>query len=453
MTRDWTRRAWLWHTAAGGATWWLSRAARAQAPDEAGSPSMRRFIGVYMPHGMAVELWRPGEDFELRGPERILAPFDDPDTYGCSFRDRLLVLEGLDLAAGIEVGTIGHDAARVILTGSGADGRTPSLDHYLAQDCQLGADTPLTTLALGVGISGAKIGECISYAGDGTPLPSLIDPAATYAELFGTPLTDTSAEAQAAARARGKSALDALRGDLERLRRAAPAAERLKLEQHHHALREVEKRLAVVERRCTPPAPPSAVPRVHAFGGGEPFFEAITNLQSELLACAFACDLTRFATLFLADLSRTGLDPSLPVDIHNDVAHRYVAQRDNHPGDPETWLPLARQNRHSVAQLVRLLVRLQEKGVLDETLVLASSDMGDPASHSSRDVPTLVIGNGAFRGGRHLRLKESEPLTETGLLPNNRLLVSVAEAFGVAMERFGHAHDPSIVTGRLRSLS
>lgn len=451
LCATWSRRAWLWTVAAGGAAWMAPPRAWAKAVD-ADRASLRRFVAVYMPHGMAAEFWRPGEGFDLRLPGSILAPLDDPSTYGQSFRERLLVLEGLDLAAGIEVGTIGHDAARVILTGSGADGRTPSLEHYLAQECQLGADTPRTTLALSVGVRGSKIGENISYGGDGTPLPSLADPSQTFAELFGTPLADRSAAELAAERAKGRSALDSVRRDLGRLTRSAPAAERLKLEQHHHALREVEKQLTGFDRVCAHrPPPPPKMERVYAYGGGEPYFETITDLQSELLALAFACDLTRFATLFLADSSRTG-HPELPIDIHNDVAHRYVARTHTHPGAPETWTPLAVQNRHSVGQLVRLLVRLQEKGVLEETLVLATSDMGDPARHSSRDVPTLLVGGGPFERGRHLRLKELEPLTTRGLLPNNRLLVSIAQAFGAAIERFGHAHDPAIVTGALTAL-
>jgi len=445
------RREWLWRVAAGGAAWVMGPKAWTRAAD-AERPSILRFVGVYAPHGVALEYWRPGPGFDLHGEHSILAPFDDPGRFGRSFRDQLLVLEGLDLAAGIEVGTIGHDAARVILTGSGADGRTPSLDHYLAHERQLGLETPRSTLSLAIGTQGVEIGENLSYAGDGTPMPSLADPAETFAELFGGPLAHASAAELAAVRQRGRSMLDVVRRDLARLHAEAPASERLKLEQHHHALREVEKGLAHLERRCPGPTTLPTFEKVYAFGGGEPFFETITALQIELLACAFACDLTRFATLFLADLSRTGLYPELPADVHTDVAHRYVARRGDHPGDPATWIPLARQNRHSSGHVAQLLARLDEKQVLDETMVLVSSDMGDTASHSSRDVPTLIAGGGPFPRGRHLRLKELEPLTERGLLPNNRLLVSIAAAFGAEIDRFGHAHDPAIVTGELSSL-
>jgi len=82
-------------------------------------------------------------------------------------------------------------------------------------------------------------------------------------------------------------------------------------------------------------------------------------------------------------------------------------------------------------------------------IVYVSSDMGDPARHSSRSVPTVLAGGcgGHFKMGRHLDLAGA-----SGGVPNNRILVSICQAFGVRTERFGHAVDPKITTGRLEQL-
>lgn len=414
-----------------------------------------RFIGVFTPHGRAYEHYRPGPDFDLRREGSVLAPFDSPEEYGESFRDRLLVLDGVDLAAGIEVGTVGHEASRVILTGSGADGRNASIDQFLAVEQGLGAPTPHTSLVLGVGSEGTELGVNISYAEGGTPIPKLIDPERVFDELFGAALTGERADALRARRALERSVLDVVARDLQGLGARAPRSERVKLEQHTTALREIEKRLSQKPPRCALPArpDPERFPKLRAYGGGERHFAAIAELQIELLARALACDLTRFATLYLADLSRTGADPELPIDVHADVAHRYSARDGQRPGDPATWHLLARQNRYTYGQVARLMQHLSAASVLDDTLIYVSSDMGDPARHSSRDVPTLIAGGtgGRFRLGRHVDLGK-ELGDGRPLLPNNRVLVSICQAFGVPIDRFGHSADTRTTVGDLHSV-
>lgn len=412
-----------------------------------------RLVAVYAPHGRARELWRPHDGFDMRFPDAILRPLDDPETFGKSFRDRLIVLGGIDLSAGIAVGTSGHDGPRVVLTGSGADGKNASLEQYLAVERGLGAETLHTSLVLGIGSDQTGIGDSISYGVGGTPLPKWIDPAQTFAELFGGPLAGDRSDAAARQRLEGKSVLDVLRADLARLSSRAPASERAKMEQHWQALRDIEKRLGGVERRCIAPVPPERThfARFGSHDGGAPHLDAVTDLQIDMLARALACDLTRFATMMLGDLSRTHLFPELPDDVHGDVAHRYEASAERTPGTPATWKALAIQNRYSYSKVARLLARLDEAGILDDTIVLVSSDMGDPARHSSRDVPTLLAGGcgGHFSLGRYLDFTGA---TGHQGIPNNRILVSIAQAFGVDIERFGQSLDPRIVSGRLDAL-
>jgi Protein of unknown function (DUF1552) len=413
-----------------------------------------RFVGVFMPHGVVAEYFRPGAGFDLRGGQCLLAPFDDPERFGRSFRDIVLPIDGIDLTAGIEVGTVGHDASRVILTGSGARGTNASLDQYLAVECALGAETPLTSLVLGVGSDDTGLGFNLSYSQGGVPVPKLIDPSAVFDELFGKVLTDEETIALEQRRRVGKSVLDAVRTETTALWQLAPASERHKLEQHQTALREVEKRLLPAARQCGIQARPdrSTFPALHASAGGEPYFEVITSLQFDLVARAFACDLTRFVTIYLGDLTRSPLNLGLPSDIHLDVAHRYEARRDGRAGNPASWDALAIQNRHTYAQVAGLMQRLDSAAVLSDTVILAQGDMGDTATHSSRNVPTLVAGGcgGHFRLGRFLDLKTKKQAGE--MLPNNRLLVSIAQAFGAPVTRFGSSSNPDTLIGRLEEL-
>ncbi|HEY6080604.1 MAG TPA: DUF1552 domain-containing protein [Polyangiaceae bacterium] len=432
---------------------WLAREAPvAAAPALPAQASPLRYVGVYTPHGRAHELWQPRTGFDIAYAGSSLQPFDDAASYGRSFRERLLVVDGIDLSAGIEVGTTGHDGSRVILTGSGADGKNASLDQFLAIEQGLGTDTPHTSLALGVGNDSTEIAWNISWSRGGTPVPKWIDPSRVYAELFGSPL-GARREELAEQRRLGKSVLDRVRADLAGLQRRAPHSERTKLEQHATALREIEKRLDPPQRNCASPAAPPAFERLRAYGGGEPYFDAITNLQVDLLARAISCDLTRFATLYLADLTRSRLLPDMPEDVHSEVSHRYDARSETHPGTPESWRKLAVQNHYSYSKVAQLLQRLEETGDLDSTLVHASSDMGDPARHSSRHVPTLLFAGARFglRTGRYLDCRHGKDQQQG--VPNNRLLVSLCRLFGAETERFGHSKNPGLLVGALDGLT
>lgn len=445
----------------------------------AGDPP-QRFVGVYVPHGVAAPMFdrRPGEtetSFDLKFPSSVLAPFDDAATYGATFKDKIVTIEGIDLAAGIERSTNGHDASCVLLTGSAPQGGktgNESLDQHLAVTKGLGAETRFASLVLAVGTKSTESGHCLSYAPGGAPLPKIIDPAETFRMLFSDLVVGDDPAARAAAdrkRRRGASVLEFLRKDIGRLHARLAAPERVKLDQHLTSLRELEKQLDAFQGGATckvPAAPASAqFPKLLMYNGGEPYFDKITDLQIDLLAQAIGCDLTRFATLFMNDLSRTKLDPMLPDDIHNQVAHQYdppfgaPGSPGARPGNPATWAALARQNLYSYGKCARLLQRLAEVGALDSTLVYITSDMGDPARHSLRNVPTVLAGgaNGKLKMGRRLVLNEDCPpqspyCQDPKYVPNNRILVSIANLFGVQAASFGTAMKPEITAGRLAEL-
>jgi len=456
-----TRRSFLKALGAGAASLpFISLLERSVFGAEA-TGTAKRFIGIFHPHGVSSPLFL-GPDMmsptmDLQYADSVLAPFDDAVTYGRSFKDVLTPIHGLDVTA-----EGGHDAPQALLTAS--SGANSSIDQFLAVERGLGSSTPVTNVVLAVGNSATEKSKCISFGAGGVVLPKIIDPRQTFDLLFANLVVGDDPDGQAKleqARLRGQSVLDFVRGDIGRLQPKLAAPEKIKLDQHLTSLREIEKRLEAAGGgggpMCVKPAQPREIDRVRWYNGGEPNFEEITNLQVDLLAQAMACDITRFGTIMFNDLSRGGAAPAglagLPDDNHGDLAHRYDGPWGPHygnggDGDRASWLELGKLNRWHYGKCARLLQRLDEGGILDETLVLMTSDMGDPAAHSSRNVPVILAGGagGAFQMGRRVVLQSDCPpdrwfCDDKALVPNNRLLVSVACAFGVDIDRFGGGDD------------
>ncbi|MET0594725.1 MAG: DUF1552 domain-containing protein, partial [Polyangiaceae bacterium] len=405
-------------------------------------------------------------------------PFDDAATYGKSFKDKILVIEGIDQLSNAN----GHDSAGTILTGSRIDGNkrpaNSSLDQFLAVEKGLGAMTPVTSVALGVGMDVTEAGFCLSFGPGGAALPKIIDPMQAFNVLFGNRTVPDDPVARAAAERKrkvGTSILDFVRGEIGDLRPKLGAAEQQKLDQHMTSLREIEKRLQTTDGgttgTCALPAKPDAskFPKIKQYNGGEPYFDAITDAQIELLANAIACGVTRFGTLFMNDLSYAGNPLGLPADNHSEVAHTYDPSpvgNNGRPGagNPATWEPLAKFNRYSYSKIAKLMQRLDALGALDNTLIYCASDMGNPSLHSTNNVPTLLAGGaaGKFRMGRRLKMAADCPTSNPWCdvpdavfsgVANNHLLVSIAQAFGVNIETFGTQIDPKHTTGALSGLT
>jgi hypothetical protein len=462
--------------------------------EAAGDTPPLRFVALYHPHGIAAELWGmqtsdtstpltggavESTNFSLTFPNSSLQPFDDAATYGKSYKDKILIVEGIDLLSNAN----GHDTAGTILTGSRIDSSATrpmnsSLDQFLAVEQKLGASTPVTSIALGVGNDDTKSGSTLSYGVGGVALPKIIDPVQAFNTLFGNFVAPNDPAGQAALvrqQAQGMSILDFIRGDIGRLRPRLASPEQQKLDQHLDALNDLQKQITGVSQmgaQCPSPTKPDATkfPKLKQYNGGEPYFDAITDAYLTLIAQAFACDITRFATLYMGDLSYAGNPLGLPVDNHGSVAHVYNGSpmgSDGHPvgaGDPTTWQLLAKFNKYPYGKYASLMQQLDGFGVLDNSLILSSSDMGNPALHSTRNVPT-VLGGGAsltkFRMGRRLRLSPDCPMSNLWCAPgdatfmgttNNHLLVSIANAFGVNINTFGSQPTTDLTTGALPGL-
>jgi hypothetical protein len=473
-----SRRSFIRGVGAGFATLPFFKLLEDSFAKAAGETLPLKFVTMYHPHGIAAEYFvmQSGDTettFNLGFANSTLKAFDT-----AALKSKVLIIEGIDLLSNAN----GHDSAGTILTGSRIDasGQKPlnsSLDQFLAVEKKLGAMTPVTSISLGVGVTDTKSGSTLSFGPGGTALPKIIDPVQAFNTLFANVVAPNDAAAQAAAtrqRMLGQSIIDFVRGDVNRLMPRLAQPEKDKLDQHLTSLRDLEKQLAppVSTANCMGPVKPDAskFPKLQQYNGGEPYFDAITDAHITLIAQAFACDVTRFATLYMNDLSYDNNPLSLPKDNHGSVAHPYNGSpvgQDGHPvgaGDPASWALLGKFNGYAYGKVASMMTKLMSMGVLENTLIYASSDMGNPALHSTRNVPTVLAGgaNGKFRMGRRLKMKADCPTSSPWCAPgdagfsaatNNHLLVSIAQAFGVDINTFGSQPTSDLTTGPMAGLT
>jgi hypothetical protein len=472
----------------------------------AGETLPLKFLTVSHPHGIAREYFGArtatspdiaveerslrGKDtetsFDIAYPNCSLQPFDDAATYGKSFKDRLLLIEGLDLASD------GHDAVASILTGSSLNGGAPansSLDQYLAVEMGLGMATRKSNVVLAVGSPDTYPGSTLSYSKGGVGVGKIISPLEAFDYLFGGFVPPNDAAGQTALlrkNALGQSVVDYVREDCNRLRARLAPVEQQKMDQHLASIRDLEKSFSdmsgaacsMIPKRPTAADFPVDISKLVRFNGGEPTFDVVTTFFVDLLAQAFACDVTRFGTLVLNDLpwdsaanSQTdSLGYGLPADLHNNVAHKYSSHafdwegKLGATGDASSWLPLAKYNKYVYSKVARLLQKLDEHGAFDSTLVYVTSELGNPNLHSSASVPTVLAGgaNVPFRFGRRVQLTPDCAPPNDSCKPrdakfaggaSNHLLVSIAQAMGADTDSFGTGPDSTFTTGALSGLT
>ena len=433
-----------------------SSIARAQ-----GMPLPLKLIGVFHKHGVSTQCYnlRDGETetaFNLSFADSSLAPFEP-------FKGNLITFEGVDLTASFENAATGHGAAATLFTGSTTEGsdkkpRCESIEYFLGRTRGLGTNTPYPTLNLGVGLGyykGDSNADFIPWGPGGGKIASMIDPYEVFDKVFAE-ITGTEDGAAAAARARGLSVLDFMKGDLDSLSTRLGPTEKAKLDQHLSAMRDIETRLNTIQTTtCSVPPRPTPIdiptegcsvsPCVHANNGGEKYFDKITDIQIGLLAQAIACGSTHFATLYLNNpgtaMSVDGV--SLPEDVHNEVAHVYEGgDKPNGPPTTSQQRALGRLNRYYYYKIAKLMAGLKGAGMLDSTLILVGSDMGNPSAHSSTRIP-LVLAGGVAGTAAAGRLSFGRRLKTTDL-PHNRVLVSICQLFDPSIDKFGYGNDALI---------
>ncbi|RKH55007.1 DUF1552 domain-containing protein [Corallococcus llansteffanensis] len=417
---------------------------------EAADAAPLRFIALFTPHGVLPEYWTPkgGEqDFNIDFENSVLQPLQ-------RHRSKLLVLDGLDYRVLYEHGRTGHEGGPVtFLTGSqvvvDSGDELPSgasLDQVIGNT--VGGVTQFRSLQLHAfeQFGAQHVYNSISFTENGSRVPFELNPANVYKRLFGS-MGGSSAEAQAILLKR-KSLMDYLIKDATRLKKRLAATEGQKLDTHLAALRDIERRLTNTGALgCVKPEEPS---EELSDLGDINNMPGLTKLHMDLVARAFACDLTRVVTMTIPGPSMPWI--GIDEDIHNDIAHRTDTQAE--PERTAIRLKMVKVQQWYAEQLALLMDSLAaipegSGSVLDNTVILWGNELGDAAGHMNVSIPTVLAGGagGKFRMGRCLRLRPGkDPLGSwpgpgsplPGAVEHNKLLTSIAQAFGVNADRFGH---------------
>jgi hypothetical protein len=244
-----------------------------------------------------------------------------------------------------------------------------------------------------------------------------------------------SPEERAARRERNLSILDSLSPKIAGLRKEFGSGDKARLDDYAENIREIERRLELA-RNASAVAPenldvPVGIPQS---------FDQHIKLQYDLLALAFRADITRVGTLLYArDLTnRTYPDSEAPRLSFHGGSH--------HGEDPGRINEFSKINQYHVKMLAYFVDNLRrtndgDGSLLDHSVILYGSNMGNPNQHLHYDVPHALIGgaNGKLKGGRHLAYPSKT-------VPTGNLLLSILDLYGFQEKSFGDS------TGRLNKL-
>jgi hypothetical protein len=404
-----------------------------------------RFVGLFVPHGGAPGYWVP----EKVGPLPEQLPFIWKGLE--PFRDQTVIFSGLhSRSAEPPPGVTGADhwvaaafmCAEKPKKTAGADVRAgTTIDQLIAQ--KIGGNSLIPSLQMAVEDPGANSSNCgegyscvytntISWATPTSPLPMELNPQVVFERMFGD---GTTTEQRAARRKRDQSILDSLTGSVSRLRSDLGASDRLRLDEYAQQVREIERRLQIAIK-----ASAVAPENIEVPVGVPQTFDEHIKIQFDLLALAFEADITRVGTLLFArDLTgRTYPASDAPTSGFHGVSH--------HGEAPAQILNLAKINQYHVKMVAHLADRLAKKQegdgtLLDHSLILFGSNMGNSNQHVHYDVPHVLVGgaNGKLKGGRHLAYPSKT-------IPTGNLLLSVLDRFDIHQDSIGDS------TGRLEDL-
>jgi hypothetical protein len=395
-----------------------------------------RFVGCFVPHGAAPGYWIP----DTEGPLAAALPFNWKPLE--PFRDHTVILSGLhSRSAEPPPGATGADhwvAAAFMCANkprktAGADvyaGTT--IDQIIAQ--KIGQENLMPSMQLAVEDPGANSSNCgegysctytntISWSSPTQPLPMELNPQVVFERMFGD---GSTVEQRARRRKRDASILDSLTGSLSRLRNESSSSDRAVLNDYTDNVREIERRLQIAMKASAVAPTDMSVP----VGVPQTFDEHI-KLQFDLLALAFQADITRVGTLLFArDLTgRTYPESESPTLGFHGISH--------HGEDPKKIAQLSKINQYHVKMLAHLIDRLDKTKdgdgtLLDHSLVLFGSNMGNSNQHVHYDVPHVLVGglNGRLKGGRHIAYP-------TRTIPTGNLLLTLLDKYDIHQDKIG----------------
>jgi len=310
-----------------------------------------------------------------------------------------------------------------------------SMDQLHAQ--RFGQENLLPSLQLGIEPND-KGGGCdysyscsytdsISWASPTQPLPMIRNPRSAFDLLFGA---GGSAAERASRRKSHSSILDWVASEIAEMNKNLGAVDQQRIDQYLNNVREIERRIQMVEssnaageERALPGAPP----------GVPDSYSEHMRLMFELQVLAFQTDMTRVISL------KTGRDASNR-SFPESGSDRAFHPASHHGGKESGVLEFNKICQYRVGQLAYLLQRLEETNdgdasLLDRSLVMWGSPMGDSNLHNHRRVPLVIMGgaNGQHKGGAHIKAADETPMANA--------LLTMMNWLGHDLESFGDSTD------------
>ena len=413
--------------------------ALAQTPAKA----VRRLGFVFIPMGCDHARWTPEGTGALDQLSPILSPLEP-------VKAQLTVVTNMELQNSYP-GT--HDTSNSGFLSAAFAKHTESSDYFLGTTAdqvaakQMGQETQLRSLELSMDLNplagvcnngyACVYTNCLSWSSPTTPLPSEAHPRLVFERLFGE--GGSLAERRAALKSRA-SLLDSFNDDIARLKGSVGTADRARVDQYLDSIREVERQI----QRAEAAASDNLLPDLDRPVGVPQSFGDHAKLMFDLQALAFQADITRVVTFQLTrELSnRTYPEIGVP-DPHHPTSH--------HGGDPEKLAKIAKINTFHVSLFAEFLQKLQatpegDGTLLDNTVYLYGSGMGNSSLHDHVNLPILVAGGAAtgMRGGRHIRYENGTSLGNLHLTLLDRVGVRL-DAFGDSDGIVDHLFDPVAV--------
>jgi len=392
---------------------------------------------VFIPMGADQARWTPPGEGTLDTLSPILAPLKP-------VKDHVTVLTNTRLMNAYP-GT--HDTSNASFLSGAFAKHTESSDYYLGTTVdqiaakELGKDTQLASLQLAMDLNplagvcnngyACVYQNCLSWSSPTTPLPSEAHPRVVFERLFGE--GGNGAARRAALRDRA-SLLDSFNADIAKLKGRLGSPDRVRLDQYLDSVRQIEREIeraekAVADNKTPDMDRPIGVPSA---------FADHAKLMFDLQVLAFQANITRVVTFQLTREESNRTYPEIGVaDPHHPTSH--------HGGDPEKLAKLAKINTFHMGLFSDFLQKLKatpdgDGSLLDHTVYVYGSGMGNSSLHDHERLPMLVAGGAAsgLKGNRHIRYEKGMDLAN--------LHLTLLDRVGVHLDSFGDS------TGEIQQL-
>jgi hypothetical protein len=391
-----------------------------------------RMACLFVPNGVIQSVWRP----EGTQTDWKLSPTLKPLS---ALKNKLNVIRQL-----------AHDNGRAYRDGAGDHARSGSVFLTAARPAKtssnirlgtsvdqlaamsLAAETKLPSIELGL-VGSRNAGSCdsgyscayssnISWRNETTPMPKETVPRAAFDRLFGS--GDQTHQRQV--RLSRQSILDVVSADAQKLMKQVGRTDRLKLDEYFTSVREIERQIERTDNADRDALPDLDIPE----GRVDAFAEHI-RLMCDLMAIAFQTDTTRVATLMFDNAGGNRVYREIGVsDAHHGMSH--------HRDHPKTVADLKKVDRYLVEQLAYFLEKLDsipdgDGTLLDQSMVLYGSGLGDGNRHTHHDLPVVLAGGagGRLSTGRLIDLKEETPMAN--------LFLSMLDMMGTPTQSIGNS--------------